>query len=310
MTAASPVGDVFIDIGKSGIRGEIVRATGRHAFARPGISPVEPGDHGELLGVSISAGLAEAGAEAARHILIGSTSELTDAEKESLFRRLRPAAPHAVIAVTDDGTLAHARRLGAPGILLAVGTGVIAIARSNEGDLTRYDGWGPLSGDRGAAVDVGRQALRAAYAAADGGTDAALRTAVERRLGSIDLVAARRLLTDPAWPALLAQLAQDVCTLADAGDPDAARILDDAAAELAATVRMALAGSGARDLAIVGRFGTAPAMASRLERAIVAVGARPVPARGNDAVGAREILAGPYASSFTIDVPHDAGDRA
>lgn len=297
------VGDVFVDIGKSGLRLEAATSTGWAERSGAGVSPTVRGDLGLLLGDRIVELLAGPEGRDARRVLIGSTSELTDAERESLLRVVGRAHPAAVIAITDDGSLAHARRLNAPGVLFSIGTGTIAIARTPDGRLSRFDGWGPLAGDRGAAVDVGRRALRAAYRDIDRAADTMLRTAADRRLGGIDLMTARATLADESWPAVLAGLAEDVCTAAAAGDEEAGTLLDDAVAELADTARLAVASAGVPELLVVGRFGTAPAVSERLAPALAACGIRLVDALPPDAVGAREILAGPYALALHIATP-------
>lgn len=299
--------DVFADLGKSGLRVQVHHGTSLRTRTGDGISPTQRGDLGEILGRGISALLAQEQTVRVDRVVIGSTSELTAHETASLFRVLRPSVPAAVIAVTDDGTLAHARRLNAPGVLLSVGTGVIAIARSGAGAFRRFDGWGPLSGDRGSAVDVGRRALRSAYRAVDAGIGTPLRDAVAARIGPLGLDTARGVLADERWPALLARIAEDVCAVADAGDDDAARILDDAVEELAGTARMAAEAAGVPEIVVTGRFGTSPAVAARLMPAVRAIGLRPVDPHGDTAVSAREIVVGPYADLLAVDHPADSG---
>ncbi|MGO2747553.1 BadF/BadG/BcrA/BcrD ATPase family protein [Microbacterium sp.] len=299
--------DVFVDVGKSGMRLHVVSDGRVRTFLGDGISPTQVVDHGHVLGAGIAQLLVEAEAHAADHLLVGSTSELSPAEHRSLFAQVRTVLPAARIAVADDGTLAHARFLNAPGVLLAAGTGVIVIARSASGELRRFDGWGPLAGDRGSAVDVGRWALRAAYAAADEQRDTPLRDAIARHLGATDLLVARRILSDAQWPATLAGLATIVGDLALGGSADASEILDAAAAELMATVRTAAESTGSDDLLPAGRFGTAPAVHARLETLAAAQGIRIVTALAPTAVSALDILAGPYRASMTIA---EAGEHA
>ncbi|WP_307371302.1 BadF/BadG/BcrA/BcrD ATPase family protein [Microbacterium sp. W4I4] len=292
--------DVFVDVGKSGTRLHVVAGGVVRTFLGEGISPTQRGDHGRVLGSIIAKLLVQASARSTENLLVGSTSELSPTEHRSLVAQVRAVLPTARIAVADDGTLAHARLFNAPGVLLAAGTGVIVIGRSASGELRRFDGWGPLAGDRGSAADVGRSALRAAYLAADEQRDSPLRDGVARLLGGTDLVTARSILMDAQWPATLAGLANLVGDLALEGSAEASEILDAAAAALMGTVRTAAERTGVKDLLVTGRFGTAPAIRLRLATHAEAQGIRIVPALPATAVSATEILAGPYQVNMTI----------
>ncbi|MGC4152846.1 MAG: hypothetical protein QM628_07170 [Propionicimonas sp.] len=290
----------FIDVGKSGIRLQTVVDGVFRTYFGEGLSPTQSGNHGAALGRNIESLLAEAAIPPPEHLVIGSTGELTPTELHSLFTVLGRAIPEAVVALTDDGTLAHARFLNAPGTVLCVGTGVIAIARSLAGELRRFDGWGPLAGDRGSAVEVGRSALRSAHRAVDEGRSSELRDCVATRLGAVDLTAARAVLSDPRWPATLAGLALGVCELADAGVAEAAVILDAAATELHQTTRCAVAAAGVPGVVITGRFGTAAALRSRLEALFHSDGIRMLAPLPEQSVAAAEIMTGPYGPSMTF----------
>ena len=290
--------DAFVDVGKSGTR---LHVTGRDPAAADivgdGIAPTQNGDLGAELG-RIVTGLLATAAVTPSYLVIGSTIELTGAERGSLALTLAGQVRDAVVAVADDGTVAHARFIGAPGVLLSAGTGVIAIARSRGGEISRFDGWGPIAGDRGSAVEVGRAALREAYRAVDGRRPAGLRALVERELGPLDLTTADRLLGDERWPARLAGLAAGVCELADQEDADAARLLDTAVDDLAETARTAARVADVDGVLIRGRFGTAPAMRRRLANRLHAAGLRALEPLGIDEVPARAVLAEPYGPSF------------
>ncbi|TFV84163.1 hypothetical protein E4V99_03585 [Microbacterium sp. dk485] len=290
----------FVDIGKSQTRLHALGSGQIRTHSAEGISPSEKGDHGRIIAETIGRLLAEAGAESATHLLIGSTSELSAPEVESLFHELRVRIPEAVIGLTDDGTLSHARALNAPGVVLAVGTGVIAVARTADGGVSRFDGWGPLAGDRGSAVQVGRWALRAAYRAVDEARHSPLRRAVEQMLGELTPYVARAVVADERWPATLAGFAVQVCDAADHGDAEAGAILDDAVDELIRTARMSVTAAGAGDVVVTGRFGEAPALRTRLALRFADEDMRLSAPLPPDAVGIEEILSGPYASSITF----------
>ncbi len=298
--------DVFVDVGKSGLRVEVAGDGELKVSEGRGVSPTEPGDHGALVGEEAARLIAAAGIGPIRCVIVGATTELSPPEHDALVRALRTIAPSAVIAVTDDGTLAHARRLNRAGVLLAVGTGVIAIARSQAGDLARFDGWGPLAGDRGSATAVGVAALRDAFRAVDEGRDSALRSLVAERIGPLDVVLARTVLADSQWPAHLAALAPAVGELAEHGDRDAGVILDDAATDLARTTRIAVTAAGERTVVVAGRFGESEAIRSRLRRALDGDDITVTTGLDRAVVSAQEILRGPYASWMTIDTGEPA----
>lgn len=290
----------FVDVGKSGIRLQFVADGVLRSHQGEGISPTQAGDHGTALGRGIGSLLAQASLTTLGHLVIGSTADLTTTELQSLFTALGRVLPDALVAVTDDGTLSHARFLNAPGVVLGVGTGVIAIARPVAGELRRFDGWGPLAGDRGSAVEVGRLALRAAHRAVDEDRHSALREAVAEHLGAVDLQVARSVLADQQWPAILAGIAVVVDELATTGVAEAAEIIDTAAAELHRTAQLAVAAAGVPGVLITGRFGEAPALRSRLTDRFDRDGIRILTPLPPEAVDAADIVAGAYASSMTF----------
>ncbi|MGB4136106.1 MAG: hypothetical protein WA971_06065, partial [Microbacterium sp.] len=145
---------VVIDVGKSGSRLR-ARIGGRERTSSlgRGISPAEPGDHGDLLGRIVVELLEDAAIPSGvRGVVVGATCDLQGGEHLSFESVVRAAAPEAVLVLSDDGVLAHARAFGARGgIVLSVGTGVIGVALAPGGLVVRADGWGPLLGDRGSA---------------------------------------------------------------------------------------------------------------------------------------------------------------
>ena len=136
------------------------------------------------------------------------------------------------VAVTSDAVIAHAGALnGEPGVVLVVGTGVVALAIGADGALRTADGWGPWLGDEGGGAWIGAAGLRAALRAHDGrGPSTTLLDAARARFGA-----------PQTWPAqltnaaALASFAPDV--LAAEGDAAALAIVSAAAEALAATAR-------------------------------------------------------------------------
>ncbi|MGW7792754.1 ATPase, partial [Streptomyces tricolor] len=58
--------------------------------------------------------------------------------------------PADEVAVTSDAVTAHAGALGGrPGVVLAIGTGSVAVGIGDDGAYARVGGWGPWLGDEG-----------------------------------------------------------------------------------------------------------------------------------------------------------------
>src|ERR1700761_866234 len=90
------------------------------------------------------------------------------------------------VAVTSDAVIAHAGALdGQSGVVLIVGTGVVALAIGADGALRTADGWGPWLGDEGGGAWIGAAGLRAALRAHDGrGPSTTLLDAAHARFGA------------------------------------------------------------------------------------------------------------------------------
>lgn len=297
-------GDVFVDVGKSGIRLEYDDGVQpRSAHTPSGISPAALGDQGHAIASAVLDILGEMSPIHVGHIVIGSTAELTEQERLMAASMLHGAFPTATVSITDDGTLAHARLMDSPGILLSAGTGVIAIARGHDDRLHRRDGWGPLVGDRGGAVSVGLAALRASFACVDDHVDSALRRNVESVFGALGVETARDITARTDWPSAVAELAPLVCSLAADGDPESVRIVDDAVDDLMDTIRRTVEFTALTDVMILGRFGMSDQINSRLTRRLKSAGlTRKTPHRSKR-VSARHILDGPYRAWMNVYDP-------
>lgn len=139
-------------------------------------------------------------------------------------------------AVVNDSEIVLAG--GTPtgwGVALISGTGSICYGVAPDGRNARAGGWGYLLGDEGSGYQIALQALRLATQTADGRAEAhELLNAVLAQLGlaaPIELIAA--CYRPEVTPAEIARLAQLVLALANAGNRDAAGIVDLAALELA-----------------------------------------------------------------------------
>jgi N-acetylmuramic acid 6-phosphate etherase len=160
------------------------------------------------------------------------------------------------VAVTSDAVIAHAGALnGEPGVVLIVGTGVVALAIGEDGALRTADGWGPWLGDEGGGAWIGAAGLRAALRAHDGrGPSTTLLDAARARFGAPKTWPAQ--LTDAA---ALASFAPDVITAER--DAAALAIVSAAAEALAATARAA----GDGPVAMVGGLAGVEALREQLD---------------------------------------------
>lgn len=190
-----------------------IRAAVAEAFAAAGLPPVPAAR--ACLGLAGAGRPDDAAAVAALLVDLAATVEVvTDADL-----LLGDSAPGEVVA-------------------LIAGTGSIAVARAADGTLDRAGGWGAVFGDEGSGWWVGRMALAAVAAAADGrGPATALTARLLARYGVERPTLLAAALSGPALPRdRVAAAAIDVVAAAAAGDPVATEILAAAAAELAALV--------------------------------------------------------------------------
>ena len=146
-----------------------------------------------------------------------------------------------LIVITSDMVTSFLGGLGGePGVVLAVGTGAVAVGSDLRGEWRRVDGWGDIVGDVGGGAWIGRAGLTAALRAHDGrpGGSALLRAELLRRFaGPAALVADLHSRTDRAGT--LAGFAPVVLAAAADGDPAAVRIRAQACRHLAGTAAAA-----------------------------------------------------------------------
>jgi N-acetylglucosamine kinase-like BadF-type ATPase len=189
----------------------------------------------------------------------------------------------SALAVGSDIEAAFASAPGAPadGLALVAGTGAVAMRITDRHATATVDGDGWLLGDEGSGFWIGREAVRAALRMADGrGAATALADLVGRALGLPAEVLPGRL-DDPrvpdagSWPRAhreayrshllpavmaeppirLARLAPLAVEAAQAKDPVAEAILEEAADQLAHTVRALYPRRGERVVATGGLLG-------------------------------------------------------
>ena len=146
---------VGVDLGKTGCRaqavddgvsGPVVEAGGAVGLADPG------GAEQAFAAVRAVVDLATSGRAPAAVVVGAAGAEAAPDEAGTLAARLAELWPGAVVGVTSDSVTAHAGALaGAPGTVLAVGTGSVALGVSGDGRAPRSTAGGPGSATTAAA---------------------------------------------------------------------------------------------------------------------------------------------------------------
>lgn len=189
------------------------------------------------------------------------------------------------VAIDEDAVAAWAGAFdGEAGIICIAGTGANAFGIGTDGTRVKVDGVGPLLGDRGSGIDIGRGVLRAAAAAYDGaGRTTSLFEAslAHFGLGSMDELVAY--IYAPGFArSELAGLVPVAARTAEAGDFVAQDILNHAGFQLATSVaavirKLALAPDRPVPVAPVGGvLENVSLVRASFERELAALAAHPV----------------------------------
>ncbi len=228
-------------------------------------------------------------------LVVGAAGAGREPQRSQLAQALRAERIAERVVVETDAAIALQDAFGdAPGMLLSVGTGSIAVARLADGQLARVGGWGWQLGDEGGGAWLGREALRLAVKTLDGRLD-------ERRL--LETLQAAAKCTDAdalirwgnaAGATELASLAPAILHAAAHG-VEAAAALVDRAVEEAAGLALGLAErTGVRDVALNGGLADAPGFGPALRTALGSLWVREAPV---DAVRGALKLAAAHAAS-------------
>lgn len=145
------------------------------------------------------------------------------------LRRAIPARRHVV---TSDAAIALRAAIGdSPGIIVISGTGSIAFAQGDDGQVHRSGGWGVLYDDAGSGYDLGRRAIVAALQDFDGrGPHTQLLDRVSKALG-LKVISA--VVLKPLEPHAIAALFPLVIEAAESRDLVAKRLCEQAGRDLA-----------------------------------------------------------------------------
>ena len=145
------------------------------------------------------------------------------------------------VVVTNDAVTSYLGAIGfEPGVVVAAGTGVIALAGDRDGNFARSDGWGYILGDDGGGYYIGRRGLASALRAHDGrGGSQALLQRAKDEFGDPESLR-DRVYSSPNPVGEVAKFALEVAEAAREGDSVAEEIWAIAAREVAQTATAAL----------------------------------------------------------------------
>ncbi len=189
-----------------------------------------------------------------------------------------------IVLDNDARTQLIGAHRGGPGIVVAAGTGTVALARYPDGTHRQAGGWGFPVGDEGGGAWLGLHAMAHAHAVLDGRAEAGpLSQAVFAQAGGD----AQALL---AWcaqarQAAYATLAPRVFQAAEAGDAQAESLLQAAADHLARLAQALQTRAGPLPVVMRGSIGE-----RLLPRWPASLRAQLVPAAGDSADGALQLL--------------------
>ncbi|SFG02682.1 BadF-type ATPase [Actinopolymorpha cephalotaxi] len=142
-------------------------------------------------------------------------------------RRLAPLVAHRLgarrVLLTGDDVTTHLGVLaGAPGVVIAAGTGVACLAVTAAGDLLNVDGLGYLFGDAGGGFSIGLAGMRAALEGYEGrGPATVLTERAERLVGAPLRLAIKRWYASPSLVADVAAFSAQVTQAAGPPEDDA-----------------------------------------------------------------------------------------
>lgn len=193
--------------------------------------------------IRIALGRAKLSTDQIHAVGLGIAGASAEHSADWLHETAHAALPHAHVAASSDIEIAlvgaQAKRLG---VIILAGTGSAAYGVNTHGESVLVGGWGYLLGDEGGGFWLGLQALK--HAAHDYDTRPASPSRLSQQvLESLKLSSGRGLIgytygtgkTDVRGIAELASLVLEACA---SGEPNAARIVEQAADALAELVRL------------------------------------------------------------------------
>ncbi|MHA7263532.1 N-acetylglucosamine kinase [Arthrobacter sp. TMN-37] len=250
-SAERPAGICGIDIGGTGCRVAVTPAAGpldpSSIFTGTGVRIGGSGLDVEELMLTleplVAAARDAAGVRSIDTLVLGAASLVTLLRSAGgVHAELGARFGARTTVLASDVVTSHLGALSAqPGVVVAAGTGAVALGTDHAGLWQRVDGWGHLLGDAGSGAWIGARGLDAAYRSYDGrvGGSAGLLERLHERFGAPeDLV--RSVYTRQDRAAVLASFVPDVADAATQGCAVALGIFRSAGRELARTATAAL----------------------------------------------------------------------
>jgi glucosamine kinase len=234
-----------VDVGKGGCRARwCASGIDGGVGVGPGVPHIaEPGASEAIVKAIVTAADAAGSPTSGVDTVCAGVTGLLEADDHAshLAVLLLDALSARCAVVTGDVVTSHAGALaGGAGVVVAAGTGSVALGVDLSGRHAKVDGLGYILGDQGSGFAVGRRGLASALRHHDGrGGSAALAALAEQMYGRLDRLVAEVYASENA-PATVARFAPSVAVAARSGDADAIAIWRDAADELAATAMAAL----------------------------------------------------------------------
>ncbi len=152
--------------------------------------------------------------------------------KDAARRFVAEVAPGTVLVLGDHEIALEAAFGGAPGVVVASGSGSIAYGRNDKGETARAGGHGCAIGDEGSGYWIGRAAISASLRAQDNGTETLMLTQLALALGAHSRGEIVNVANGTPAPDF-ASLFPVVTEASEAGDPIAVNVLERAGKELA-----------------------------------------------------------------------------
>jgi N-acetylglucosamine kinase-like BadF-type ATPase len=152
--------------------------------------------------------------------------------KDAVRRFVSEVVPGTVVVLGDNEIALESVFGGAPGVVVASGSGSIAYGRNEQGETARAGGHGFAIGDEGSGYWIGRAAVSAALRALDNGKETLMLTQLAYALGAHardEIVKVANSSPPPDFAAVFPVVTQ----ASEAEDPIAVEVLKRAGGELA-----------------------------------------------------------------------------
>jgi N-acetylglucosamine kinase-like BadF-type ATPase len=234
-----PPAVLAVDAGQTATRSVAVDSAGRVTGRSTGPGVRHVASHGSIrrtrrLLAEVCAGALGAGACVDVAVVCVSGWSADPMYSRRLLAAVQEVTPARRVLLTSDAITAFVGGSDAlPGVVVAAGTGCVALAADGTGQWCRADGLGYLLGDLGSGFWIGREALASALSRASGrsGSDELLRRAIDHFGPVAELVDRLSRSRDPV--PLVAGFTLLVAEAARSGDPISQRIWTDAGRALA-----------------------------------------------------------------------------